>query len=176
MAVVKRTISFEDIDGNPVEAEYYFQLAKTDVVEMDLIHDHQDDMEDYLHTVTTNRDTRELLKIYKEILFRSVARRVGNGLDKSDAVMLEFVQTGAYDALFSELLEEEDGGAAFFMSIMPEDVQEKAAEQAAKTYTTDDLLKMTDEEFTRVAGKKDEDMSRDHLLVAMKRRTMKMAV
>lgn len=170
---VKRTIHFKDIDGNDVEEDWYFSLDKSDVLDMDIVH--HENVEEYLAEILKNKDSRRMLELWRELIFRSVAKREANLLVKDDEVLREFKFGGAYRQFFSEILEMEDAGAAFFMSIMPADIQAKVAQEQAREYSKDELLEMTDEEFAKVAGKDETSMSREHLLIAFQRRNGKKA-
>jgi hypothetical protein len=170
---VKRTIRFLDLDGEPVEQDWYFSLGKTDALEMDLVH--HEDVAEYLNDILKNKDSRKLLEVWKELLFRSVGKREGNLLVKNDEVLREFKQGGAYEQFFSELVEADDAGAEFFLSIMPADVQVKVVEEQNKTYTKDELMSMTDDEFAQVAGRDVTEMSKEHMQIAFLRKTSKAA-
>lgn len=171
MGAVKRVIQFNDLDGNPVEEVYYFQLGKTDALETDVIHEHKDDMEEYVRELAKGKNSRELVKVWQQLLFTAVGQRVGNQLIKSPEITAQFRFGGAYEQFFSELMESEDGGGEFFMKIMPEDVQERSEEAAKRVYTKEELLDMPDAEFDRIAGTDESKMSREHLLIAFQRKS-----
>jgi hypothetical protein len=172
MPAVKKTISFEDLDGVPVNEDWWFSLGKTDAIEMDIAH--MENPGEYLDSIVKNHDSRSLLDVWKELLFRAVAKREGNYLIKNDQVLAEFVGSGAYEAFYSEIADSEDGGAAFFMSIMPEEVREKAANAESKgprEYSDQELISMSDDEFMAVAGNNPMKWSKHHTMLAMKRKT-----
>lgn len=166
---VKKILRFEDLDGNPVEEEWYFQLGKTDALEMDVFL--MKDPAGYLKKIVEEGDARAMLTTWKEILFHSVGKRVGNRLTKNEELVEEFRHGGAFEQLLSELLESEDAGASFFASIMPADVREKAEEQANRTYTKAELMEMSDEEFAKVAGTDPSAMTKEHLTIAFARKS-----
>lgn len=170
---VKKTISFADLDGNSVSEDWYFSLGKTDVLDMDLVH--HEDVAAYLTQIMKDRDSRKLLEVWRELLFRSVAKREGKMLVKDESVLREFRYGGAFEQFFSEIIESEDAGAQFFMSIMPADIQEQITTEQNKVFTTEDLLAMSDSEFAAVAGTDEKEMSREHLLIAFQRKTAKAA-
>jgi len=167
MGVVKRAISFENIDGEETTEEWYFSLGKKDVMDMELAH--RADVQDFLKQIVKNRDGRELLKLWRELLFRAVGERQGNLLMKSDEIRQRFEFGGAYEQFLTELVEDLEAGAQFFISIMPSDVQAKAVEEATRTYSKEKLLGMSDEEFARIAGKDFMDMSKEHQIIAFQR-------
>lgn len=164
---VKKNIRFTDLDDNVVEEEWYFKLDQTDVIELDFIH--SENVSEYFDKIMKEKNTREMLRVYKEMIFRSVGKRVNNRLVKSDAITEEFRSSGAYNQFFAELMESDDGGVTFFMSIMPANVQEQITEEQNKTFTKDELLAMSDGEFQKVAGTDIRNMTREHMQIAMQR-------
>lgn len=169
---VKRTITHNDLDGNPISEDWYFSMGKTDVLEMDLVHDY-DDVPAYLASILKDpkNHSREILKLWKEMLFHAVGQREGNLLVKDESVLRKFQYSGAYEQLLGELMDEDDAGASFFMAIMPSDVQKKIHAEETKTYTKNEMLSMTDEEFTKAFGVDQTTWDREVLLVAMQRKS-----
>lgn len=173
MSVVKRNISFQDLDGNPVEEEWYFELSEADAAEMDLAH--HENVEAYLTDILERKDSKSWMAVLKEIMIAAVGKREGKLLVKDDAIRREFKFGGAYKQFFSELIEMEDAGNQFFVSVMPQNIQAKVAEELNKKYSKEELLAMTDEEFAKVAGTDVAEMSKEHMQIAFVRKTSKAA-
>lgn len=172
MPAVMRTIRFNDLDGNPKAVDYWFVLGKTDAIELDFVH--RKNPKQYLESIAANKETRSLMELWKDMLFRAVAIRKNDYLVKNQDILEEFIGSGAYEQLFNELAESKDGGAEFFLSIMPQEVQQNADEEAARVnrnYTNQELLDMADEDFYAVAGtKKFSEMEKRYQLIAWERR------
>lgn len=168
---VKRTITHLDPDGIPVSSDWYFALGKSDMLEMDVVHDYED-VPAYLASILKDpkNHSREILKLWKEMLFHSVGQRDGNLLIKDESVVRNFKFSGAYEQFLSELMDEEDAGASFFVSIMPSDVQAKVREETTHVWTKEEMLGMTDEEFEQHIGTDLKNMTKDQQLVAFQRR------
>jgi hypothetical protein len=173
MGMIKRTISFIDIDGNPVEEDWYFSLDEADAAETDIAH--RKDLAEYLASIQKNKDTKELLDVWRQLLFAAVGKREGKLLIKGPEIVREFRFGGAYKQFFSQIIEMDDAGFEFFNSIMPEKIQKQVQEEQNKTYSKDELLSMSNEEFDRVVGTDESKMSREHLLIAFQRRNSKAA-
>lgn len=173
---VKRTISHNDLDGNPVSEDWYFTLGKTDVLEMDVVHDHED-VPAYLAAILKDakNHSRDILELWKEMLFRSVGQREGNLLVKDDAILRKFRYSGAYEQFLSELLDEDDAGASFFMAIMPKEIQDRVSAEQNKKYEKEEMLAMTDAEFSKAFGTDETAWDREVLVVAMQRQHHKNA-
>lgn len=172
MAAVMRTIRFTDLNGQPKAVDYWFSLGKTDAIELDFVH--RKNPKQYLESIAANQETRNLMEVWKDMLFRAVAIRKGDHLVKNEDVLEEFKGSGAYEQLFNELAESKDGGAEFFLSIMPQEVQANAQEEAARVnrdYSNQELLEMSDEDFYAIAGtKKFAEMDKRFQLIAWERR------
>lgn len=176
MGAAKQEITFTDVDGNVVTEEWYFQLDETDAIEMDIIHDilQKDNPDQYLREIVENKDSRKLLTLWKELLFASVCKREGKNLVKGDDILHEFKFGGAYREFFSNLITSDDAGAAFFLQIMPDRVQQQATKESSRTYTNEELLVMSDEDFFKAAGTRDiSEMDKRFLTLAMQRRNQK---
>lgn len=172
MPAVMRTIRFIDLNGQPKEVDYWFSLGKTDAIELDFVH--RKNPKQYLESIAANQETRNLMEVWKDMLFRAVAIRRNDYLVKNEEVLEEFRGSGAYEQLFNELAESEDGGASFFLSIMPQEVQANAEAEATRVnrdYSNQELLDMSDEDFYAVAGtKKFSEMDKRFQLIAWERR------
>lgn len=172
MPAKSKVIRYTNIDGKVVEKEYWFQLGNKDFAKMELAH--MEKPGEHLTDLVKQGKTLELMKMWEQLLFKSVSIRKGDVLVKNDDIVEEFEGSGAYEEFFSELIARPDAGFDFFISIMPDDIQKQMHEERSKTYSNDELLAMSDEEFEKYAGP-EKDMSREMLLIAMRRRNMRPA-
>lgn len=149
--MIAKTIRYEDYDGNPAEATYWFNLDGSEMVELDFTH--HDDPGAYLKSVAQDKNYTELIRIWKGLLFKAVGVREGRRLVKTQEILDEFVQTGAYNALFMEVIQNEHAGFDFFKQLLASDLQKRVTEDdQKKDYTDEELLDMSDEEFAKAAG------------------------
>jgi hypothetical protein len=148
--MIDRVIKFRNLDGEWVEEHYWFRLSTTDAIDMELMQ--RPDVQDYLQTILQGKNGVKMLSLMQEMIFQSVAKRDGQRLRK-EGVKQEFIETGAWDALFDELMQAGDGEmTSFFLKILPEDVQTEMAKESAKQYTDEELLAMSDKQFFKAAG------------------------
>jgi hypothetical protein len=176
MPAVKRTIRYQGLDGLPKEVDYWFSLGKTDGIELDFVH--RKNPRQYLESIAANQETKNLMEVWKDMLFRAVGKRRegedGEYIVKNSQILDEFIGSGAYEQIFNELAESEDGGASFFLSIMPPEVQANAAAEANQVnqdYSNEELLAMKDEQFYLVAGtNKFSEMDKRFQLIAWERK------
>ncbi|QAY17168.1 hypothetical protein SEA_MADAMATO_50 [Streptomyces phage Madamato] len=169
---VKKIIRHTTPDGVLVDSEYWFSLGKTDMAEMDLAH--MDNPGEYLQALMDNQDSRAMMELWQEMLFRSVGIRDGDLIDKGSSVIRQFKGSGAYEEFFAELIEQPDAGFSFFISIMPADIQKKIAEQEPekREYSDEELLAMDESAFRKIAGPDEKTWDRRFLMLGMRRKTM----
>lgn len=184
--MIKKTITFEDFNGNPQTEDYYFNLSKLEIVEMEL--KFPEGLEGYIQKITETESGVEAYKLFKEIILSSygVKSQDGKRFEKSEELRLSFEQSPALAELIFEFLSNADAGAEFVKGILPaalvaeaqkeldgkktEDVQLPSETKKIDSYSKDELLAMSDEEFNSLAGEDPLQMSRETLMIAMERR------
>lgn len=191
--MLKKTVEYEDFDGNKVVEDLYFHLSKAELSEMELSHDGEG-LSDYLQKILENMDKAGIVQAYKDLLGKAVGRRHEDGrrFEKSPEITSTFFQTGAYDAVFMELFTDVNAASTFFRAVLPADLREKIEEETARTtvvdlpqpaietaavskklsdYSDEELLAMDQDEFDRIAGKDPKKWPRNVLVVAFQRKT-----
>lgn len=123
--MLKKTITYEDYDGNTRTEDLYFYLSKAELMEMEL--STPGGLAKRLESITKANDGKEITRVFKEIILKAYGEKSDDGrsfIKKRNGVMLaeEFEQTEAYNQLFTELLLDPDKAALFINSIMPKDL------------------------------------------------------
>ena len=123
--MLKKTITYEDYDGNTRTEDLYFFLSKAELMEMELTT--PGGLANKLESVTKSQNGAEITRIFKDIILKSYGEKSDDGrsfIKKRNGVQLseEFEQTEAYNQLFTELLLDPDKAAAFINGIMPKDL------------------------------------------------------
>lgn len=129
--MLKKTISYTDYDGNKREEDFYFNLNKAELAEMEL--STTGGIQNYINRIVAAQDTATLVKIFKELILKAYGQKSldGKRFIKNDELRDEFVQTEAYSTLFMELAFDDKAAAAFINGIIPSDLAEKVAEAQA---------------------------------------------
>lgn len=129
--MLKKTISYVDYNGTKRTEDFYFNLTKAEISEMEL--EIPGGMSEMLKRITAAQDTPTLVKIFKDLILRSYGVKSDDGrrFIKSQQLKDEFSQTEAYSELFMELATNADAASAFINGIIPADVA-KESEKAAK--------------------------------------------
>ena len=123
--MLKKTITYKDFDGNSRTEDFYFNLTKSEITEMELgINGGLDGM---LDRVIKKQDGAVIIKVFKDLLLKSYGEKSldGRKFEKSEKISDDFYHTGAYDELFMELVTDAKKAAAFVKAIMPSDMQKE---------------------------------------------------
>lgn len=119
--MLKREIKYEDFDGNEVTDTYYFNLTRSEMIELEV--GYKDGLEAALRRIIETNDRQKLIAEFKNLVLLSYGVKSDDGkrFIKSDQLREEFTQTPAYDALFMELATNDDAAATFIKGIVPKD-------------------------------------------------------
>lgn len=122
--MLKKNIKYTDYDGNERSDDFYFNLNKAEITEMNM--SYPGGLEVYVKKITDEQDAPKVMSLFKEIIMKAYGERVGGDAKhfvKRDAngnlLAEKFVQTEAYSELFMELLTVEDAATKFMEAIVP---------------------------------------------------------
>lgn len=129
--MLKKTITFKDLDGNTLTEDFYFNLSKAEISELELRQD--GGMQAYLNRIVENKNGQEIINTFKEIIAMAVGKRSEDGrrFIKTREIAEEFTQTDAYSELFMELITDPKAAAEFITAALPADLAEKEKLQQA---------------------------------------------
>lgn len=124
--MLKKTITFKDLDDNLVTEDFYFNLSKAEVAEMEL--SREGGLSGFLEKIVEAGNGGEIITTFKSIIRSAVGKRSEDGrrFIKNDEVRDDFFQSDAYSELFMELCTDANAGAAFVRGIVPSDMAELA--------------------------------------------------
>lgn len=127
--MLKKTIKYTDYNGVEREEDFYFNLSKAEIAEMEL--EIPGGMTAMLQRITAAKDTPSLVKIFKDLILRSYGEKSADGkrFVKSAELKESFSQTEAYSELFMELATNADSASAFINGIIPADVAKASKKQ-----------------------------------------------
>lgn len=139
----KKTITYEDFDGNQRTEDYYFNLTKAEVTEMEM--SFNGGLSQLLEKIIQEKDQKQIIEYFKKIVLDSygVKSLDGRQFIKNNAIREEFASTMAYSEIFMELATNADSASAFVNGIMPAGSfdKEAAAEIAKKFEVVDTSTK-----------------------------------
>jgi hypothetical protein len=120
--MLRREITYEDFNGDQVTDVFYFNISKSELVELEVQFDQG--FGAMLQKIIDERDNNELVKRFKEIILMAYGKKSEDGrrFIKSDEIREEFTQTAAYDTLFMELATDDKAASVFLKGILPKDM------------------------------------------------------
>lgn len=117
--MLKKTITYTDFNGTERTEDFYFNLTKAEVVEMEMrINGGYSEM---LNRIVAAQNAPAIMKNFKDFIFRSYGIKSPDGVrfEKSDEISRAFMQTEAYSILFMELCTDAEAAAAFVNAVLP---------------------------------------------------------
>ena len=126
--MLKKTIKYTDFNGVERTEDFYFNLNKTELMEMAISKDGGLDV--VLARLMQKLEVREIFAIIKELILKAYGEKSDDGVVfmKSPDISHKFECTEAYNVLFMELVEDSDKALAFINALFPEDVRKKIDE------------------------------------------------
>lgn len=130
--MISKSITYEDFDGLERTETYYFNLTKTELMEMNL--SKQGGYAEYLKSIANSKDAPTLAALFKELLLKSVGIKSEDGRHfyKSDKIREEFECSAAYDVVYTELISSEDAAVKFFIGVLPKSLQDEVNKEMQK--------------------------------------------
>ena len=127
--MLKKTIEFTDYNGEKRKEDFYFNLSKAELMEMEL--GTSGGFAEMLQKLVDTQDIPEIRKIFKKVIMKAYGVKSPDGkrFIKSDELSKEFTETEAYSELFMELLSDTDAATAFVNGIIPADAAKQLADQ-----------------------------------------------
>lgn len=140
--MLKHEITYEDFDGDKVTETLYFNLSNSELIEMDV--EHEEGMHNWLQKMVKIEDKKQLFAEFKKLLLASYGEKSPDGkrFVKSEQIRNDFLHSAAYEALFFELMTDEETVANFIKGILPKELQEEA--EKAKAVAKEEAQKKTD--------------------------------
>lgn len=132
--MLKKTITYVDYDDNTRVEDFYFNLTKAEITEMQVSVD--GGLVKMIEKILSAKDQRQIVGVFKDIILRSYGEKSPDGrrFIKSQELRDAFSQTEAYVQLFEELSSNPEAAAAFVKGIIPKtDAALASAETPAAT-------------------------------------------
>lgn len=115
----KKTIKYTDYNGVERSEDFYFNLSKAEIAEMEL--SVNGGLSELIKKITNTQDTKQLIALFKDLILRSYGEKSldGKRFIKNEELREAFMQTEAYSELFMELASDADAATAFVNGITP---------------------------------------------------------
>ena len=117
--MLKKTITYTDYNGVERTEDFYFNLSKAEVTEMEL--SVEGGFSKMLEEIVKSNDNVRIIELFKEMVLKAYGEKSADGrrFIKSKELSEAFSQTEAYSEIFMELALDEKAAAAFVNGIMP---------------------------------------------------------
>lgn len=124
--MLKKTISYVDYNGTERKEDFYFNLTKAEIMEMEL--GTSGGLAEMIQRVVSAQDGPSIIKIFKDLILKAYGEKSPDGKHfyKSEEISRNFSQTEAYSQLFMELATNSDEAAKFVNGIIPADMAKNA--------------------------------------------------
>lgn len=120
--MLKKTITYKTFDGETVTDDFYFNLTKAELLELEL--SEKGGFSETLKTIIAEQDPKILISRFKDLLHLAYGKKSADGkrFMKSEEIWDEFAETEAFSDLFMELATNDASAAAFVNAIVPADM------------------------------------------------------
>lgn len=122
--MLKKTIKYVDYNGVERCEDFYFNLSKAEVTEMQV--SEEGGYDKMLQRIVDAQNNKEIFKHFKAIILKAygVKSQDGKRFIKSEELSEEFSQTEAFVELIMELASSETAAADFVNGIIPKPTQQ----------------------------------------------------
>lgn len=134
--MLKKTIKYTDYNGIEREEDFFFNLSKAEIMDMQM--GTAGGLAELIKTLVKTQNMPEIIRIFKEIILKSYGEKSADGKrfikkDENEKPLSQaFSETEAFSNLYMELATDSTEAAKFVNGIIPADM-EISEEQQAET-------------------------------------------
>ena len=123
--MLKKTITYVDYNGTERTEDFYFNLSKAEIMEMEM--GTTGGLAEMIKKVVDAKDAPAIIKIFKDLVLKAYGEKSldGRRFIKSEALSNEFSQTEAYAQIFMDLATDADKASEFVKGIIPADIEKQ---------------------------------------------------
>ena len=125
--MLKKTITYTDYNGSERTEDFYFNLTKAEIMEMEM--GTTGGLAEMITRIVAAQDQPAIIKIFKDMILKAYGEKSADGkrFIKSDEISAAFAQTEAYSIMFMELATDADAAAKFVNGIVPADMSQQVS-------------------------------------------------
>ena len=133
--MLKKTITYTDYNGTERTEDFYFNLTKAELTEMEL--GTTGGLSEMIQNIVKAQDVPSIIKIFKDLILKAYGEKSADGKrfvkvnDAGVPLANAFAETEAYSQLFMELATDADAAAKFVNGIVPKDTAMEAEKHMA---------------------------------------------
>lgn len=117
--MLKKKIKYTDFNGTEREEEFFFNLTKAEVAEMQM--STEGGLGKMIEKIVAENNSKRMIEIFKDLILRSYGEKSldGKRFVKTQQLRDDFSQTEAYSELFMSLASNADMATDFINGIVP---------------------------------------------------------
>lgn len=121
--MLKKLIKYTDYNGNERQENFYFNLNKAELMEMET--EVTGGMRQLLESIMEKQDIPKIMTAFKTIILKAYGEKSPDGrvFEKSEELSRLFSHTEAYNVLYMELVTDAKKAAQFIEGLMPADMR-----------------------------------------------------
>lgn len=133
--MLKKTITYKDYNGTERTEDFYFNLTKAEVMEMEM--STSGGLAEMIENIVKAQDSPSIIKIFKNLILKAYGEKSPDGkrfMKVNDAgvpLSVAFSQTEAFSILFMELATDAEAASNFVNGIIPSSGNAKAPTAAS---------------------------------------------
>lgn len=127
--MLKKPITYEDFNGDTVTEDFYFNLSRAELVELEL--SHEGGLAASIKKIIDAENGSEIISEFKKLILKAYGKKSGDGrrFIKNRQLREEFESSEAYSVLFMELVTDAEAAAVFVNGIVPQGLVEEEEEK-----------------------------------------------
>lgn len=117
--MLQKIIKFKNFDGKEVERTCYFNLMKSEIMELEM--STNGGLAEMIQKIVEAQDANQIITVFKKIILLAYGEKDVDGehFNKSPEISARFANSLAYSELFMELATNADAASAFVNGIIP---------------------------------------------------------
>lgn len=174
--MIKKTLTYESLDGDPITEDFYFHLSTAEIAKMELTT--EGGYASLLQNLVNANNGKQIIEQFDAILKAGYGVRSDDGkrFIKNDQVWAEFYESDAYNVLFMQLISDPDASSQFVRGMLPANFEQEVARiqankpqdapvqqnafetqvpqpSTALPYSAADIMSLTPEQFAELQAK-----------------------
>lgn len=125
--MLKKAITYTDFNGAEQTEDFYFNLTKAEVTEMDVCYD--GGLAAMIEKIEKTHDNKVIVEVFKDLIRKAYGEKSidGKRFMKNKEITDSFTATEAYSELFMEFLMDPDSATDFINGIIPQVTDNKSS-------------------------------------------------
>lgn len=130
--MLKKTIKYTDYNDVEREEEFYFNLSKAELMDMQM--KEVGGLDALINRIIKTKDVPAVMEMFKELILKCYGEKSADGkrFIKSPELSKEFSETEAYSELYMELATDSKAASEFINGVIPQSLRKQLDDDAVK--------------------------------------------